>query len=75
MTQHTQNDNTYEQIIEQPHTITFQFQNKHFLAHDEQTNWIPPTQIPTIPHLLLRHPIQQLLMYHQARILLLTRIF
>ena len=27
---HSQNDNTYEQIIEQPHTTTFQSQNNHF---------------------------------------------
>ena len=42
-THHSQNDNTYEQIIEQPHTTTFQSQNNHFLAHDELTNWIPPS--------------------------------
>ena len=30
MTHHSQNDNTYEQIIEQPHTTTFQSQNKYF---------------------------------------------
>ena len=41
-TNHSQNDSTYEQIIEQPHTTTFQSQNNHFLAHDEQTTWIPP---------------------------------
>ena len=41
-TNHSQNDNTYEQIIEQLHTTTFQSQNNHFLAHDEQTNWSPP---------------------------------
>ena len=29
-TNHSQNDNTYEQIIEQPHTTTFQSQNNHF---------------------------------------------
>ena len=27
---HSQNENTYEQIIEQPHTTTFQSQNNHF---------------------------------------------
>ena len=44
MTYHSQNDNTYEQIIEQPHTTTFQSQKNHFfLAHDEPTNWIPPS--------------------------------
>ena len=41
--QHQQSDDTYEQIIEQPHTTTFQSQNNHFLAHDEQTNWITPS--------------------------------
>ena len=30
MTHHSQNDNTYEQIIEQPHTTTFQSPNNHF---------------------------------------------
>ena len=42
VTQHLQNDDTYEQIFEQPHTTTFQSQNNPFLAHDEQTIWIPP---------------------------------
>ena len=32
MTKHSQNDNTYEQIIEQPHTTTFQSQNNHFFS-------------------------------------------
>ena len=43
MTHHSQNENTYEQTIEQPHTTTFQSQNNHFLAHDEPTTWIPPS--------------------------------
>ena len=30
MTHHSQKDNTYEQIIEQPHTTTFQSQHNHF---------------------------------------------
>ena len=30
MTHHSQNNNTYEQIIEQPHTTTFQSQKHHF---------------------------------------------
>ena len=30
ITHHSQKDNTYEQIIEQPHTTTFQSQNNHF---------------------------------------------
>ena len=42
-TNHSPNDNTYEQIIEQPHTTTFRSQHNHFLAHDEPTNWIPPS--------------------------------
>ena len=29
---HSQNDNTYEQIIEQPHTTTFQSQHNHFFS-------------------------------------------
>ena len=32
MTHHSQNDNTNEQIIEQPHTTTFQSQNNHFFS-------------------------------------------
>ena len=32
MTNHSQNDNTYEQVIEQPHTTTFQPQNNHFFS-------------------------------------------
>ena len=32
VTQHPQNDNTYEQINEQPHTTTFQSQNNRFLS-------------------------------------------
>ena len=32
MTHHSQNDNKYEQIIEQPHTTTFQSQNNHFFS-------------------------------------------
>ena len=30
VTQHSQNDDTYEQTIKQPHTTTFQSQNNHF---------------------------------------------
>ena len=30
MTHHSQDDNTYEQIVEQPHTTTFQSQNNFF---------------------------------------------
>ena len=88
MAHHSQDDNTYEQIIEQPHTTTFQSQNNHFfLAHDEPTTWIPtplkfppsepPNSNPNNPtHFLLsHHPIFQLLIYHQARIRILTQIF
>ena len=32
MTHHSQNDNTYEQIIEQPHTTTFQSQDNYFFS-------------------------------------------
>ena len=31
-TNHSQNDNTYEQIIEQLHTTTFQSQNNHYFS-------------------------------------------
>ena len=31
-TNYSQNDNTYEQFIEQPHTTTFQSQNNHFFS-------------------------------------------
>ena len=46
--QQSQNDNTYEKIIEQPHTTNFQSQNNHFLARDDPTNWIPsPFNFPS----------------------------
>ena len=32
VTQHTQNDNTNDQIIKQPHTTSFQSQNNHFFS-------------------------------------------
>ena len=32
VTQHPQNDDTYKQLIEQPHTTTFQSQNSHFFS-------------------------------------------
>ena len=32
ITHHSQNDNTYQQIIEQPHTTTFQSQHNHFFS-------------------------------------------
>ena len=32
VTQHPQNDDTYIQIFEQPHTTTFQSQNNHFFS-------------------------------------------
>ena len=32
VTQQPQNDHTYKQIIEQPHTTTFQSQNNHFFS-------------------------------------------
>ena len=49
MTHHSQDENTYEQIIEQPHTTAFQSQNNNFfLAHDEPTTWIPtPLKFPS----------------------------
>ena len=48
MTHHSQDDNTYEQIIEQPHTTAFQSQNNHFVAHDEPTTWIlTPLKFPS----------------------------
>ena len=47
MTHNSQDDNTYEQIIEQPHTTTFQSQNNQFFSHDEPTTWIPtPLKFP-----------------------------
>ena len=48
VTQQSQIDDTYEQIIKQPYTTNFQSQNNHFLAHDEPTNWIPsPFNFPS----------------------------
>ena len=50
MTHHSQNENTYEQIIEQPHTTTFQSQNNHFCSPRLADNLDPYTaQIPTQP--------------------------
>ena len=47
MTHNPLDENTYEQIIEQPHTTAFQSQNNNFLAHDEPTTWIPtPLKFP-----------------------------
>ena len=34
-------DDTYKQIVEQPHTIKFRSQTTIFLAQDEPTYWIP----------------------------------
>ena len=48
VTEQPQNDDTYEQITEQPHTTSFQSQNNLFLAHDEPTNLIPsPFNFPS----------------------------
>ena len=48
VTQQTQNDDTYEKIIEQPFTTFFKSQDNHFLAHNEPTNWIPsPFKFPS----------------------------
>ena len=48
MTHQSQDDNTYEQIIEQPHTTAFQSQNNHFLGHDEPPTWITtPIKFPS----------------------------
>ena len=45
--QQPQSDDTYEQIIEQPHTTNFQSQNNHFLDRDKPTSWIPsPLNFP-----------------------------
>ena len=50
MTHHSQDDNTYEQIIEQPHTTAFQSQNNHFFSPRLADNLDPYTaQIPTQP--------------------------
>ena len=47
VTNHPPIDDTYKQIIEQPHTTTFQSRNNLFLANDEQTNLItPPIKLP-----------------------------
>ena len=50
MTHHAQNDNTYEQIIEQPHTTTFQSQNNHFFSPRGADNLDPSiAQVPIQP--------------------------
>ena len=47
MTHHSQDDNTYEQIIEQPLPL-FSLKIIIFLAHDEPTTWIPtPLKFPS----------------------------
>ena len=69
VTQNPSIDDIYEQIIEQPHTTTFESQNIHFLANDEQTNCItPPIKLPPLlSHLLLfRHLIHHKLTQPQA---------
>ena len=43
ITQQPNIEDTYEQIIEQPHTTNFRSQNNHLLAHDEPPSWIPPS--------------------------------
>ena len=44
MTHQSQDDNTYEQIIEQPHTTAFSvLKIIIFLAHDEPPTWITNT--------------------------------
>ena len=46
-------EDTFEQIIEQPHTTNLRSQNNHLFAHDEPPDWIPqpfpfiPIQSPT----------------------------
>ena len=48
MTHHSQDDNTYEQIIEQPIPPLFRLKIIIFLAHDEPTTWIPtPLKFPS----------------------------
>ena len=50
MTHHSQNDNTYEQIIEQPHTTTFQSQQSFFFSPRSADNLDPSiAQIPIQP--------------------------
>ena len=49
VTHQSQSEDTYEQIIEQPHITNFRSQNNHFcVAHNEPTSWIPsPLNLPS----------------------------
>ena len=77
VTQHPPIDDTYEQIIEQPHTTTFQYQNNHFFSQrraekldhsTDQTPTLPTSKIHTLlsHFLLFRHLIHYKLTHHQA---------
>ena len=82
VTQHHQNDVTYEQMFEQPHTTTFQSQSNHFFSPRWADKLDHSTvQTPTLPisktqshFLLFRHPIHFELTHHQAQILILIQI-
>ena len=47
-------EETYKQIIEQPHTTNFRSQNNHLLAHDEPPDWISQPFL-SYPSNLQRH--------------------
>ena len=77
VTRHPPIDDTYEQIIEQPHTTTFQSQNNHFLSQrsaekldhsTDQTPTQPTSKIHSLlsHFLLFRHLIHHKLTHHQA---------
>ena len=85
VTQHSQNDDTYEQIIEQPHTTTFQSQNSHFFgprwAYKLDHSTVPTPTLPIsktqslLSHFLsFRHLIHLKLTLHPAWILILTQM-
>ena len=77
VTQHPPIDDTYKQIIEQPHTTTFQSQNNHFfsprwadkLDHSiDLTPTLPTSKIHSLlsHFLLFRYLIRHKLIHHQA---------
>ena len=84
VTQHSENDDTYEQIIEQPHTTKFQSQNNHFFSPPCADNLDPftvpfrtqptsKTQFPSSHFLLSSHPDHPTLTHHAAWILTLIQ--
>ena len=72
ITHHSQNGNTYEQIIEQPHTTAFQSQSNYFFSPRRADNLDPSiAQIPTQPTSKLKSQLAHFLLSRQPILLLL----